>query len=482
MLTEAIPVEATEIDELTGKLVLLIPENRPWHQVDQMHRELGEKVRAYVRYLRSPDFADEYDLGPSDAIVRLVSTEAPVEETLQLFDRIRYELAKHSIEFEVTVATDTMSPAPLSGPPGASLSTKQATVSSDALMEVPRSGNGNPATLARPTATVPETSPVSPGARNERVAEPITIVESHEHHSPTDVATVVPVRTRRAAVTRIALLIAWLAVAGTATLSGLEYYLTPIQERPYSELHGMFKPNGTVGLWFGIIGTMMIAVGTAMYSLRKRVRFLGRAGRLTVWLQFHIFLCTLGPYLVVLHTTFKVGGVVSIAFWSMIAVVASGFLGRYLYIHIPRNLISRRDLLRHVHDQQEAIIKEAQANGRLGSGSLEQVFALGRQREARGLLHALFLGIRNDLGKRSLRRKIEGRLESLGMPAGPRRQTAALMLRQVELQRQVALLAPFQKMFAYWHVAHLPMSTVMALVVILHIVVAVVFGYASISN
>ena len=181
-----------------------------------------------------------------------------------------------------------------------------------------------------------------------------------------------------------------------------------------------------------------------------------------------------------LHTSFKVGGIVSIAFWSMIAVVASGFIGRYLFIHIPRNIVSRRDQLRNVHNQQEAIIEAAQANGRLDPSSLDRVIALGRQREPRGLLHALFLGIRNDLGKRSLRRKIEGRITSIGIPSVAGKRTAALVLRQIELERQVALLVPFQKMFAYWHVAHIPMFTVMYLIVILHIIVAALFGYAKI--
>ena len=38
----------------------------------------------------------------------------------------------------------------------------------------------------------------------------------------------------------------------------------------------------------------------------------------------------------VLHSSFKVGGLVSISFWSMVAVALSGVFGRYLYLQIPR--------------------------------------------------------------------------------------------------------------------------------------------------
>ena len=259
MIAETIAVEATEIDELTGKLVLLIQEDRPWRQIDEMHRELGAKVRAYVRYLRSRDFVDEYDLAPSDAIVRLVSAESPAEETLQLLERIRYELAKHSIEFDFTVAGGATHHSPVHASLDSTSSAESEIFSPKSLGDAPKSGNGDHTTPARGIATV----------------------RSPEQQPAAAVEIAIPGRTRSAAVTRTVLLVAWLAIAGSSTLWGLEYYLTPIQERAYSELHEVFKPNGTVGLWFGIIGTVMITIGTAMYSLRKRLHLLNRAGRLT---------------------------------------------------------------------------------------------------------------------------------------------------------------------------------------------------------
>jgi hypothetical protein len=460
--------DVTNVDLLNGKLVLRITENRPWQQIDVMHRELGAKVKACVRYIRSQDFADEYNARPGDAVIRLVAAERPAEATRELLQRIRYELAKHDIEFECTVAGRRATPLSAAADPN--------------LAPSPKSQNGNgrsrlvaDVSTATRIVAVQTEAPPAPRER-ERPAAPERVEKATVARPATITA---PRRSRTEAFVRIVLLATWLAVAGPATLWGLEYYLTPIQERAYSELHEIFKPSGTVGILYGTVGSVMIVIGTAMYSLRKRFRFLQKAGRLTGWLQFHIFLCTLGPYLVLLHSSFKFAGVAGFAFWSMVAVAASGVLGRYLFAHIPGTINSRRALVLDLERQQKAIVGAYAGNGRVKTDALDQALALGRQRTPKGLLHAFVVGIRNDLTGRWLKRKIKRRLALLGMTAVDRERVTTLVLEQIELKRRVALLEPFQRMFAYWHVVHLPMSTVMCVSVCLHIIIAVLFGYAN---
>jgi hypothetical protein len=98
------------------------------------------------------------------------------------------------------------------------------------------------------------------------------------------------------------------------------------------------KPSGVLGHGFGIIGSLMIVIGVVTYMTRKRYRFLSRLGILKHWLEFHIFLCTLGPVLVLFHTAYKFGGLVAISFWSMVAVFLSGIAGRFIYLQIPRTI------------------------------------------------------------------------------------------------------------------------------------------------
>ena len=48
---------------------------------------------------------------------------------------------------------------------------------------------------------------------------------------------------------------------------------------------------------------------------------------------------------------------------------------------------------------------------------------------------------------------------------------------QLKIEQQLALLAPFQKLFRYWHLLHLPLAIVMFVIVAVHVVVATMFGY-----
>lgn len=123
--------------------------------------------------------------------------------------------------------------------------------------------------------------------------------------------------------------------------TGYTYYQTPLEERFYHPRHNWFKPSGIYGQGLGIVGTFLIVFGVAIYIARKRYNFLSKYIRLKYLLEFHIFLCTLGPILIVFHTAFKFGGIVSIAFWSMVAVVLSGVVGRFIYIQIPRTIEGR---------------------------------------------------------------------------------------------------------------------------------------------
>jgi hypothetical protein len=277
---------------------------------------------------------------------------------------------------------------------------------------------------------------------------------------------------------REALILIWLVVAATALYSGLSYYIVPLQERPYSELHELYKPSGFVGHGLGVAGSLMMIAGVSMYSLRKRVPLLYRLGRLRGWLQVHIFLCTLGPFLVVLHSSFKFGGIVSIALWSMLIVVASGVLGRYLYARIPKSIHGQFLSLQAIEADRETLLRTIERRARLTHSQLRTLRGPARSIEPRGFLHALYLAVRNDLGSRRLRRRIDRTLARGGVPEGVRKRLAQLIRDEIQLEQQIILLRPFQRLFRWWHILHLPLAFVMFLIMAVHIVVAALFGYA----
>ena len=56
------------------------------------------------------------------------------------------------------------------------------------------------------------------------------------------------------------------------------------------------------------------------------------------WLQLHIFTGLVGPYMVLLHTSWKFNGIAGVTTLLTVIIVVSGFIGRYIFTRIPRTL------------------------------------------------------------------------------------------------------------------------------------------------
>ena len=121
---------------------------------------------------------------------------------------------------------------------------------------------------------------------------------------------------------RKTLVLAYLLAAACAALlaaRGAAFYAAPLPLRARHPGYWTYKAGGSVGHPLGVAGSTMMVLLLG-YSLRKRVRALRRLGPLSRWLDVHIFLGLLGPVLVILHSSFKVQGLVALSFWSMVVV------------------------------------------------------------------------------------------------------------------------------------------------------------------
>lgn len=274
-----------------------------------------------------------------------------------------------------------------------------------------------------------------------------------------------------------ALVVAGVLIGGTGLLAGLEYYRLPPVERVYSDLHRLFAPTGVVGHSLGYVGTLLVIVGVSGYVARKRVAALAGVGRLSTWLNVHIFLCTVGPFLVLLHTSFKFGGIAAISFWSMAIAVASGVFGRYLYAHIPRTLGGQVRALRAVEEDRLEAARAIEAAGGPTVAELDAV--LGRRPTpptglAAAVAHALAGDVRARVARVRLRRLLARRVAD----PGTRARLRELARERLRMEQQIAVLVPFQRLFGYWHVLHLPIALVMFAALAVHVTVAILFGYA----
>jgi len=263
-------------------------------------------------------------------------------------------------------------------------------------------------------------------------------------------------------------------------LHGLDYYLTPLQERPFHPLHESLKPSGTQGHGYGVIGSLMILTGVTVYSARKRFRAFAQVGKIKYFLEFHIFLCLVGPIFVVYHTAFRIGGLVAVSFWSMVAVVASGVIGRYLYVQIPKGLqgneLSMADLVK-LREDLGARLKKA---GGASEDLLRMIDRIGtppRNPAEMSLWESLKFFVLNDLTRRSRLRELAQSLRRAGQPPAAIRAFISLATQRIILTRRMALLQKFREIFHYWHVIHQPFSTIMFIILFVHVGVAIAFGY-----
>jgi len=110
-------------------------------------------------------------------------------------------------------------------------------------------------------------------------------------------------------------------------LYGVVVYLT----------RGIPPASELFGHGIGIIGFIFMLMTETLYSLRKRSRSV-RWGKMSMWLQLHIFMGLVGPYMVLLHSSWKFNGIAGATTLLTIIIVVSGFIGRYIFTRIPRTV------------------------------------------------------------------------------------------------------------------------------------------------
>jgi len=260
---------------------------------------------------------------------------------------------------------------------------------------------------------------------------------------------------------------------------GYGYYSTPLTERFFNPLYNQLKPSGFIGHGLGIIGSLMIIVGVTGYMMRKRMRMFSRWGVLKHWLEFHIFLCTLGPILVLFHTSFKFGGIVSVSFWSMVAVVGSGVIGRYIYIQIPRTIQGHELGFGELQKINFDLMVKLRKGYSLKEESYELIdkisFAEGETDI--NLSKILPIMIKSYFSNRKILNEVKSKMKENNIDKAKIKEVMKIGKTKIEISRKIALLKSMQQLFGYWHVFHLPFAILMLIIMLIHVGVTITFGY-----
>lgn len=247
---------------------------------------------------------------------------------------------------------------------------------------------------------------------------------------------------------------------------------------------GLFRSGDDVSYWIAVCGgSMMLLLFT--YPLRKYVHFMQRLGKVKSWFWIHIALGIAGPWLILVHSTFRVGSLnAGVALYSMVIVVLSGVIGRVIYVRVHRGLHGERTTLREL--QQRAGLTESDARSRLRFAPAVEARLLAFERRelasapgwATYLRQVVVLPWQQWLTYRAcvtelrepLRVQAQERGWSPDKAVERQRQAQVMVWRYLNAVVRVAQFSAYERVFALWHVAHLPFVFLMVVSAIVHVV------------
>ncbi len=262
-------------------------------------------------------------------------------------------------------------------------------------------------------------------------------------------------------------------------VNGYQYYSTPLEERFFQSQNAMLKPSGVWGHGFGIIGSLMMIIGVSVYMIRKRARRLFNWGFLRHWLELHIFLCTVGPILVLYHTAFKFGGIVAVSFWSMVAVVLSGVVGRFIYVQIPRTIQGQELGMSQLDAMSEDLTLKLRSEFSINEELLLEFedFASPDRYKRLNFGSSLALSFQDYFVMNTILNKFKKEMKYSGISKSFRKDIIKLAKSKLTLTRRIGKLRTMQNLFKYWHIVHLPFAISMFVIMFIHIAVTIIFGY-----
>ncbi len=259
----------------------------------------------------------------------------------------------------------------------------------------------------------------------------------------------------------------WLALSLPLLFAAVFIYgRTHWNERIYTAQEGL-------GYFLGLAGGIMMLLAL-LYSFTKRLPLLRPL--LRYMLRIHIFFGVVGPFLILLHSTFHIGSLNGgIALVSMTLVFLSGVIGRYLYSKIHFGLDGRKAQVREVIAAWDAAGHDI-STPRLNTFQRRMLSPPGDllQASLRVLLYLLSSRWVAWHTRRELNEQLRDQARRDGWDAptlSTRWRDSKRRLRtHFALLKKVALFSAYERFFAFWLHAHVPLLYLLLLSGIVHVI------------
>lgn len=230
-----------------------------------------------------------------------------------------------------------------------------------------------------------------------------------------------------------------------------------------------FRAGDTLAVWCGYIGTFLLLI-SVLYPVVRRINSFRLVANAKLWFDFHMMAGTVGPMFIVLHSALKLDNWVSAAFWSMVIVVISGIVGRYLYTQVP-DLVNGRELEELDHRRAFNRYRRQYPDAvQLCERELAAHEQKAQHIAARaGLVRTLLWILSEDMKRpaRWLRRRV--RFRAAAAPRGVVRDLRVRTGRMLLIDRRRVLGERAQLVLHSWKKVHVPFSFIMAAISVVHI-------------
>lgn len=246
----------------------------------------------------------------------------------------------------------------------------------------------------------------------------------------------------------------------------------------------IISPEQGAGYALGILGTAAMTV-LLIYPLRKHLRGLEWLGSVKGWFRFHMVLGILGPVFILFHCNFQLGSLNSnVALFSMLIVSASGIMGRYIYSRIHHGLYGQKAEFLELKKGFEQAQGDAEFQFSKIPGIHEALDAYAKEVmvPSSNLLHSigglLFVRLASWKTFQAVRKITARYLDTYALERHWVATRKKRMQRQIERKTwrfinqalKVSEFNFYERVFALWHMLHLPLVFILAFAVIVHVI------------
>ena len=247
--------------------------------------------------------------------------------------------------------------------------------------------------------------------------------------------------------------------------------------------YDLITPEEGVGYWLGIIGGSAMLL-LLLYPLRKRIRLLHRLGATRHWFRMHMWLGLIGPLLILYHCNFELGSFNSkVALYCMLLVAGSGIIGRHFYAAIHKGLYGRKTSLRELQKELATSMEKSHGLANLMPQLVDRLDKMSD--ELQGCAVVQTLGVRRSLRwtftyfftrvslQLTARRELRAAAQTSDIVAQNYRRiyrtTSRYIADYTRLMGRVAQFSFYERLFALWHILHLPFFLMMVLSALVHV-------------